>query len=245
MTEETQGGAPEALSDPQAAIPAPEAVVAPPPKPTPVSPPPEWATRRIDDLTRARREAEEGRDAATREVERLRAQLMTGAAQAPAPTVAAPRAFTADDVQRQAVEIAAEHAFQQELAGVNAKGVDAFPDWAQRLQQFSPLGGIARSAMEAMTELEDPHRVLYALAGDLNEAGRIMALPPARQAVALARFASKLPTPPAVVPAVSKAPAPVAPVVGGAARGDARVDDPTISMEEFVRLRQQQTKRRA
>ena len=65
-------------------------------------------------------------------------------------------------------------------------------------------------------------------------------LPPTRQAVAIAKVAQNLNAP----KRVSAAPPPITPKVNGAGTAPATLDDPDISMEEWIKLRNAQTARR-
>ncbi|UIY28702.1 hypothetical protein LZK73_18400 [Neorhizobium galegae] len=91
--------------------------------------------------------------------------------------------------------------------------------------------------MRAVTDpeiVEDGHKVVVALAADPEEAERILALPPVKQALALSRLSAKLgkPTTPTPKP-ISKVPAPVKPI-GGNAQVSTSLDDPNVPMDKFA-----------
>lgn len=109
--------------------------------------------------------------------------------------------------------------FGQVLSGY----ADTFPDW----------GGVPQTLIDAATEAAEgsEHRVLYHLGKNLDEAERIMALPPARMGAAIAKLAAKLtaPTPPKQV---SQAPRPVQEVTTAAV--PAPKDPAKMSIGEWI-----------
>jgi|SRR5712664_116005 len=207
---------------------------------------PKWATDRIDTLTRSWRETERERDALNTQIRQLKEAkpgTSTGMSEA--------------DVQARARQIAAADAFNEATGKVLAAGRKEFPDFdtsVQHLHNISPMmvqtpqGAIPSMPipfLEALIELEAPTKVIAALAKTANndEAARIMALPPAKQGVALARFASALED----APIISKAPPPSGTIVTGRARGAPSLYDAgtnKITKEEWMELRTKQVAER-
>jgi len=98
--------------------------------------------------------------------------------------------------------------------------------------------------VQAVMELDDPHKVFYALAQDKERAAEINEMSPTRAAVALAKFASESGK---KVPGKkrSEAPEPIGDgAVRGSASGDVDIADGRMSMAEFVKQREAAAKAR-
>lgn len=152
------------------------------------------------------------------------------------------------DVERRAEEraraIAAETRFAADIQQTVEAGKTAFEDWepqmtqlAQIVDQTSPVSTAAYTSMiqAAMVTGAAP-QVLYSLSKDLNEAQRIMDLPPVQMGVELTKLALKPPS------EVSGTPKPIRPVGGtNASRSEIRPDDPErsdgLSIDEWMRRR--------
>ena len=211
----------------------PQATVTPPAPATPE--PPSWALSRIDTLTRQRREAEEQ---AARLQERL-VELEARQTAAPPPPLPKAAELTQQQIEIRAQQLAQQQTFQRRIQEVDSQGAAEFSDWNVALTKFQPLGGIAPGIVEAAMELDEPARVIYALSQDLNKAASLTGLSPARQAVALAKFAAALP-PKGKAPTVSAAPAPTTGVVGASRSGEKGLDSSDISLDEWITLREKQ-----
>lgn len=188
--------------------------------------PPKWAQRRIDQLTREKHEERRQREA-------LEARL----AQA-GPSTEAPPAeqFTQADIDARAAQIAdqriSQARFDDACNAAYQAGKKEFPDFDKALSNFGLLGGLSREFLDAVTDLPDGHKVMYALGNNPDEASRILALPPLKMAVEIARLAEKASKSPATP--VSKAPAPITPI-GSGARAEA--DPSTLSDDEWYARR--------
>ena len=196
--------------------------------------PPQGLLDRIGQLTRQKRELEER----LQQVEAYRQ-----------PQMAAPEAENAPydprtvqlEIHRQAQELAKQQAWKDTTDKIWNEGLSKYGDWAPQLNNMAQiLGGIPTTLTEAAIESGNPHEVLYHLAKNPDEAARIALLPPTRQAVAIAKVAQNLNAP----KRVSAAPPPITPKVNGAGTAPATLDDPDISMEEWIKLRNAQTARR-
>jgi hypothetical protein len=119
-------------------------------------------------------------------------------------------------VNERAAALAQAQAFEtrcQEIVrqGEQEFGTDAFRQSASELVKLRGDSPAERrhynEFLDALYETGQGARVLHQLGGDLNEAARILALTPARMAVALAKMALSEPPAPA-----SKAPKPVTPI---------------------------------
>lgn len=161
-------------------------VVAPEPEPTPEPVPvvedrntPDWRDRRIAKLTAQLREAQ--------------AKPAAGAPLQPAPV---DDAALDRRVQTAAQELSAQREFDRLCNDAANAGRTAFPDFDGKLKEVLRLVDPADSAsiaqyntlLAAALETGKAHEVLYALGGDLNEASRVMGLPPLKMAMELARM---------------------------------------------------------
>ena len=210
------------------------AVAPAPSEPAPIG----WAQRRIDELTRKQHDATRRAEAAEALVATLRPPAALAEGQPPAPI---PRTYTEAEVRNLAAQIAARDtavaAFNSECNRVAAEGKEKYEDFDERLKAFQPLGGLAPGFLAAALETGDAAKVLYELGGNLDEAARIMALPPLKMVAELTKIASR------TVPlATSGAPPPIKPKVGGRVNAAPSIEDPNISMKEFKRLREKQLK---
>lgn len=213
--------------------------------------PPEWATKRMDQLTQLYRTEERGHAAtkaqlaqATAAIEQLKKEGKT--------VTSLPPEVVEAEVDKRARAIADANAYNEACNRTISKGQAAFQDFPaamQRLHQISPMLAdtpngkvpmMSREFVEAALECDAPEKVLYELAkpGNMDEASRIMALAPSRQGAALARFAAKL-TP---ATAVSQVAAPAATTVGGnRVAGDVHdLYNTTTSTADWMKERQRQ-----
>lgn len=197
--------------------------------------PPQGLLDRIGQLTRQKRELEER----LQQAEYYQQQQYAPQQSAPE-TPYDPRQIQLE-VHRQAQELAKQQAWKDTTDKIWNEGLGKYGDWAPQLNNMAQiLGGIPTSLTEAAIESGNPHEVLYHLAKNPDEAARIALLPPTRQAVAVAKVAQGLNAP----KRVSSAPPPITPKVNGMGAAPATLDDPGLSMEEWARLRNEQSKAR-
>lgn len=203
------------------------AEAASPPKQTP------WQERRISELTRKWRETERELEATQVELGQYKKGIPT--------TNPAPTPLSVDAVEVRAQELAAQHAktaaFNAACDAVADAGKVAHSDFDATIKNFANLGGLQPGFVEAALESGAPSAVLYHLGKDLDEAARIMALTPLRQAAELTRLAERL----KMAKPISKAPEPIKPLGGGKTVGQKSPDD--MTMEEFVAWRDKGKKR--
>lgn len=156
----------------------------------------------------------------------------------------------AAEIERLANERAgqiAQQRFEQQqyrdtIDRVWAAGTTAYTDFPESVSKLQMLGEVFDNSLPILTEtVTDAHKVLQHLSGDLDEAERIMSLPPLKQAAALIRLEAQLS---AVVPAkqISKVPKPVTPI-DGKSKAAASLDDPKLRTDEWVKLREQELRK--
>jgi hypothetical protein len=190
-----------------------------------------WFQKRIDDLTREKYEAR-------REAEALREYVSRLSQQQPAPQEGEqPRAQqpVGDPVEIAKQQIRQEQAvaeFNRTCNDIYDVGTKEFSDFGKAIDNFRMLGGLPPALIEAAVEAGDPHKVLYQLGNNPDEAARVLALPPARMGAALAKIVAKAPAP--TPKAVSAAPAPIKPVAGAGGRDDGSLRD-DLPMAEWIK----------
>jgi|SRR5882724_6399493 len=154
-----------------------------------------WWNGRIDRLTREKNEGIRRVQA----LESMVAELQKGGTEKPKtedlPKVEGKQFTQAEidqEVERRATNKAAENEFNRTCNTVYETGKAAHDDYDKALQNFQKLGGLPVDTTQMILETDNPSEVLYALGNDLDEAQRIMELPPIRRAAALIKYGVKL-----------------------------------------------------
>ena len=192
-----------------------------------------WWNRRIDELTRARREAERERDA-------YRAMIESQGQQSDPTKPAAPAQPTVD-VETRAREIAAQERLNEAANRIYSEGKMAHPeDFDQAVMQVAQVADLSRRPdfFEAVTALPNAADVYYAMGKNPDEAAHILSLPTARMAIELARLSAEVGRP----KPQSRAPAPIAPVGKTAAPSATLSED--LPMAEWIKRREETARRR-
>lgn len=200
-------------------------------EPTPAKTP--WYTSRIAQLTAQAKAAEEAKLAA--EVEAATAKALARGEKPAAPTEADVDTLAT----KKATEIASQAAFDNACNSAVAAGAEEFKDFSTVIGNFKNLGGLPKELVEVALETDHPHRVLYTLGKDLDEAARILALSPTKMAMAIAKLKVEAP----VVKPVSAAPAPISPLNKGKPAVSKNPDD--MSVAEWMEWRNSQLKAKA
>lgn len=185
----------------------------------PESKTPEWAERRFRKLTEQKYQARAEADMARREAEALRQRLSQYEVQ---PQQARQEAnqdpyVLAEQIAEQRLKA---QQFDQRANSIVELGSKEFKDdFAGAVKNLQLLGalfddkGAPTEFSEAVAEYDQPHKILYHLGTNPDEAERILSLPARAQARELARLEARLSQDrPVEPPAVSKAPPPVKPV---------------------------------
>ncbi|HQT76818.1 MAG TPA: hypothetical protein PLD10_07170 [Rhodopila sp.] len=185
-----------------------------------------WFQKRIDELTREKWEARREAEAARSLAEALKT------ANPDTPTPQDPQLFERMVAER-AQKLVEAQRFDESCNTTYQRGKEKFPDFDESVSGYTLLGGLQdkRDFLEAVTALPNGEAIFYHLGKNLDEASRVLALPPIRMAVELTRLGDKL----KAAPAVSKAPAPVKPI-SGAGKADGYRED--MPIEEFFRWRE-------
>ncbi|WP_242176583.1 hypothetical protein [Pseudomonas sp. MONT-RG-20F-20-E-7-02] len=200
-----------------------------------------WALKRIGALTAKTHQTERELQAAKGEAERYRLlveQMQRGEETAPVNVPGEPQDIDAL-VNKRAAELSQQQAMQERGQSVAKVGAESFPDFDGAVKTLDALG-ITNEQVQSLLGMDDAHKVIYSLGKNPDEAVRILSLSPLQQGRELERLAAK-PLPVAPPKAVSKAPAPIAPIDGTAA---GEVDPSKLSMADWAKWREKTAKTR-
>lgn len=214
----------------------------------------DWAQKRIDALTAEKHQERREKEALKQQTEALLAQLAE-ARKTGSPTADQTATNTAAQQQNKSVnlseaeiearaltkadEIARQRAFTTACNHTYEAGKEEFDDFDRTINTFTMFGGIPTAVLDIVTEMPKGHSVLYALGKDPDLIEKITKLPPAKQALELARLENNLSKP--VAKAISGAPAPVKPIDGA---GRAEEDPSRMSMDEYVAWREKTARKK-
>lgn len=234
---------------------------------TPKASPPQWFTKRINQMTAQRAQIERENAALRERLGQMEQQMRRGEAPTDSSGQMVPMAevqklaqqLAEQEAQRRAVEMLPQLSAEQEFArrcndvvekGKGKYGQD-FMVGVQNLQLAASngTGRLSQEFLEAVLETDDPVEVVRALSSDLDRAVEIAAMSPTRLAAAMIKLGmevsgAKAPPP---TPKRTNAPPPVPTSVGsGNTPASRSIYDDNLSMADFVRLREEQlAKRRA
>lgn len=236
------------------------------PPPTKVTP--DWAQKRINELTAKRYESERvAQEADTRAKEadnRAKAAEARAAAlleqvakaghnatPAPAPTPIPEPQLSEVEIERRAelkaVQKAATQRFNEACNKVVENGEKEYKDFGEAIKNLAMVGALGQNVssefLETAVELNNPHQILHYLGNNPEQASRIIGMPPKKMALEMARIEAQLSKPPAP-PAVSGAPAPIIPVGGGTKITATALDDPNIASDDWFKERERQVAER-
>ncbi|WP_315809449.1 hypothetical protein [Pseudomonas sp. C9-3] len=198
---------------------------------------PQWVQKRLGQLTARNHATQAELDAARRENETYRRLLD---AQQNGDQVQLPQQQQdTRDPQALAQQIVQQQAFDARCNDAYAQGKAEFSDFDERIQNLTLLGQLDPGFLDAVTSMEKPHVILHALAGDLDNAARILSLSPVAQGRELERLAQKAAAPKTTP--VSSAPAPITPV-GGSAKVE--TDPSKMSTKDWMAWREKNAKTR-
>lgn len=220
-------------------------------------------SERIDEVTgnwrteeRLRLATERERDEARAELARLRAGQSSNGTGPSTTVVSSDKLVTLPDgtkideavfnmavgvARNQTQADAARNEFNQQCTDVHTKGMAEYKDaFSTDMTTLGQLGGVQVPVMQAMIETGNAHKILHDLAQNPNEAMRVLRLPITKAIVEITKMSLK-----PAANADSNAPRPIDPLrPGGSIDPGAGLDNPTLSMEEFARRRQEQRQAR-
>lgn len=242
---------PEPVETPPAPTPpaAPETTETPP-APTGEPPPPTETPAelqaRIDRLTREKYEARRLAEEAQARASGLERQLNSRAPQPQPSTAYGPPGEPATDAEERAYQRfkneQTQNQFNQACNTLYARGREEFGEGMdEAVRGLNAVGwGNRPEALAAITQLPDGHRVYRQLASNLDNAARVLNLPPMAMAMELSRMslngsATAGGAVSASPPPVSRAPEPLRPIGGGTRAAPKSLDKMTTA--EFIRER--------
>lgn len=153
------------------------------------------------------------------------------------PQAPAPDADTQRMIDQRAGQIAAQRMIDQRANQIYQDGVKQFPDFDKQIQEFRNANlPIPNEMIEALDAAGNPAKVLHYLGRNIDEAERVLSLPPHRMGVELAKIADKVNAPAKIQ---SKAPAPIKPVTGSV---KAEVRDEDADIGEWIRREDARTR---
>lgn len=200
--------------------------------------------RRIDKLTSQKWEEKRARMVAESQLTelqiRLRALEDTLRSQGKDPEGPGDRQLTEKDVEAlaevKAAQKAAELEFNNQCNKIWEEGNKRFgAGFETALGNFRDIGGLTTTMVEAAFATDDPAAVLYKLGQDRDRADVVRSMPLAKQVATMTKLLA--PAPPKKI---SAAPAPVAPVRGSAKPVEPALEDPKLTTEQWMRLREKQ-----
>lgn len=203
-----------------------------------------WAQQRINELTYKNNQERERAEALQKQTETLLAELAAARSKGDGDK----EGLSRDEIDRLAAIKAEEianaklnKARSDDLADkVWNAGQKEFPNFAENIsnlrnsfgEKFDNMAPIILEALEG----HNVHKVLHHLGDNLDEAARILSMSPAKQISELSRLESSLGK---QEKPISKAPAPPT-TIDGKGKVERRLDDPNLSMEEYIRIRNQE-----
>jgi len=178
-----------------------------------------WYNRRIGQLTREKHDERRAKQALEEENRQLKARLAPASDDDSAtttqqqPAQQQPTGDMDQQVTQRAQQIVQQQEFTKRCNEVYQQGSsdERTPGFQAAIGNFDMLGGLVShpALLELSLNMDDGHLVLHHLGNNLDEAQRILSLPPARQAVELTKLSLNLAKP---VNKTSQAPTPGKPI---------------------------------
>lgn len=199
-----------------------------------------WFQKRIGELTREKYEARRAAEQYQAELQQYREQLARLQQGEAAPQMPdAPHVDVESLVEQRAAAKLAEQRFNESCNKAYEAGTKEFPDFDRAVSNLRMLGA-NREFLELVVESDAGHKLLHRLGNDMDEAARILRLPPVQMARELTKLEFSMKQPPAPKP-VSKAPDPIKPIGTGKTADSGLSDD--IPIDEWMRRRNKQLRR--
>lgn len=154
-------------------------------------------------------------------------------------------------INERAVAISAQQRFNTDCNEAAQRGAQKFPDWKQKLDGLTQLVDQTDMVsvsnynvfLQAALETGDAEGIIHKLGGDLNEAARILSLPPVKMTMEVGKLSRGLEK-----GDPSKLPRPIRPVGSSAPTTATKPDDPErgkdLSMDDWMKARAVQVKER-
>ena len=193
-----------------------------------------WYQKRIDELTKARREAERRADA-------LEA-LMTSRQHPPADGTppAQQGASTDAEIMKRAMALAENQRLNEEANRVYQQGKGKYGDFDAAVQSLSQVADLSQKPdfLEAIVRLPNGADIYHHLGTNLDHAAEVLSLRGTALALELAKLSAELGKP----RKTSSAPAPISPIGSSASPSGELSDD--LPMAEWIKRRNAQIQKR-
>lgn len=191
-----------------------------------------WFQERIDQLTREKYDARREADAAIAKLDEFQRGIQ------PEGDKTVPQSEIDRIASQRAEELVKAKDFNAKCDAIYSSGKDDFPDFDDKISNFRMLGGLPQPFLEAVTDLPDAQKVLYHLGDNLDDAARILNLPPMRMALELAKLSQA----PVKAKPVSNAPPPIRPI-DGTPKGEP--DPEKMTTNDWIKWREDQLNKRS
>lgn len=196
-----------------------------------------WFQKVIDRQTREKWEAR-------RETEQVKAQALAIQTELEAIKAGKPvtgtREPTIQEIDTRASAILAQKEFDKACNDAYDKGTEVFEDFKDILEETFRAMPLPVDALQVITNLKNPHEILYELAKNPEKLEKILSLPPEKRAVELTRLeiakVNKV--------AVSKVAPPIKTVDARRGSGGVDIYDPSTSTEDWMKMRREQKSKR-
>jgi hypothetical protein len=162
--------------------------------------------------------------------------------------------FTNEQIDRMINEraqlVASQTAFNTRCNDAAARGASKYPDWQTRLSGLTQLIDMTDNKslqqynlfLEAALETGDAEGIIHRLGSDLNEAARVLAMPPVKMAIEVGKMGETKGKDP------SRAPKPIKPVGTTSPVTGSRPDDPDrggeMNIDDWMKTRNKQANER-
>lgn len=135
--------------------------------------------------------------------------------------------YTEADIDRLADEKLSRRSFEQGTQRVADMGRSEFPDFQRAIDNMSANFGdrIPKHFYDAIIELPNGHEVFRDIALDDDLADRVLSMSPTKMALEIGKLAGRIKAPASNGAAISRVPAPIAPVRGAAPTSRSLYDD--------------------
>jgi len=204
--------------------------------------PPRWATERISEISRQRREAEQRvqeREARIAELERKLADQAAGGEGGGGGAAPISQRAIEEMAERIADRKLTQRQHQDLVTRTESAGRKEFDDFDQVMEQFGHIGGIPAHMFQAVTRLENSHRVLYALGNDLDRAAELLKLDPVSMGIELAKLGGNVQQKPRTP--LSRTPEPIETPSG---RSGAEKNPDEMDQDEWFAWRESEARKR-
>jgi hypothetical protein len=143
-------------------------------------------------------------------------------------------------LESRAAQIAAEREFNRTCDEIAFKGKETFPDFDSKIANFQKLGGLPPALIEAAIEAGPSHQILHYLGEHMDEAAKVLVMPPLKMAVAVAKLGDKL----TKVKSTSQVDEPIRPLTGRTPNEATTGNPDDMPLDKWMAWREKQVEAR-